>query len=133
MAKDKQQKIFTSNLNYYLQKVDKTQREVANKVGVSPQTFNTWCQGIAIPRMGKIQALADYFKIKKSDLIEEHDPDKQIQLEISASMSEILNLLLSSLEQLNEEGQEKIIEYASDLVASGKYKKHGEFELDKEA
>lgn len=70
--KNKQQQIFTTNLNRYLQQVDKTQREIAAKIGVSPQTFNTWCQGIAIPRMGKIQALADYFGINKSDLIEEH-------------------------------------------------------------
>ena len=45
--------------------------EIAKSIDVSPQTFNTWCQGIAIPRMGKVQALADYFHINKSDLIED--------------------------------------------------------------
>lgn len=72
MKDDKQQKIFTKNLNKFMAATDKSQREIASAVGVSPQTFNTWCQGIALPRMGKIQALADYFKINKSDLIEEH-------------------------------------------------------------
>ena len=47
------------------------QSEIAKRINVSPQTFNTWIQGKAIPRMGKIQLLADYFKIEKSDLIEE--------------------------------------------------------------
>lgn len=72
MSEREEKKIFTENLNKYLKLYDKTQLEVANAIGVSPQTFNTWVKGIAIPRMGKIQRLADYFHIKKSDLIEEH-------------------------------------------------------------
>jgi len=73
MRNDEQQRIFTKNLNHYIELSQKTQREIADAIGVSPQTFNTWCQGIAIPRMGKIQALADYFNINKSNLIEEHN------------------------------------------------------------
>ncbi|RHR72595.1 XRE family transcriptional regulator [Eubacterium sp. AF15-50] len=71
MSEDMQKIIFSKNLNNYIQKSGKTQLEIATKIGVSPQTFNTWCKGIAIPRMGKVQALADYFHINKSDLIED--------------------------------------------------------------
>nr|DAU00051.1 MAG TPA: Repressor protein CI [Caudoviricetes sp.] len=67
---EKQKKIFSSNLLHLLSKHNLTQKEVADKIGVSPQTFNTWCQGIAIPRMGKIQKLADYFNVNKSVLID---------------------------------------------------------------
>lgn len=66
-----QKKIFAKNLNRYLSINNKTQKEVADAINVSPQTFNTWCQGIALPRMGKVQRLADYFSINKSDLIDE--------------------------------------------------------------
>ena len=68
---DEQKNIFSNNLKYYMSINDVSQIEVANKIGVSPQTFNTWIQGIALPRMGKVQMLADYFGIRKSDLIEE--------------------------------------------------------------
>lgn len=71
MADDEQRKIFSKNLNKFLSLYEKSQKEVATAINVSPQTFNTWCQGIALPRMGKVQALADYFGIMKSDLIEE--------------------------------------------------------------
>lgn len=64
-------KIFASNLRRYLDKGNKTQREVADAIGVSPQTFNTWMQMVALPRMDKVQALADYFGINKSDLLED--------------------------------------------------------------
>ena len=67
-----QQKIiFSKNLRRYVSDAGKTQVEISSAIGVSPQTFNTWMQGIAIPRMGKIQALSDYFHINKSDLIED--------------------------------------------------------------
>lgn len=75
MSEDMQKTIFSRNLNSYIHRSGKTQLEIATKIGVSPQTFNTWCKGIAIPRMGKVQALADYFHINKSDLIE--DKSKQ--------------------------------------------------------
>lgn len=66
-----QKAIFSKNLNRYLSLNNKTQKEVAEAINVSPQTFNTWCQGIALPRMGKVQRLADYFGIGKSDLIDD--------------------------------------------------------------
>lgn len=69
---DKEQKmIFSTNLNRLLSATGKTQKEVAEVIGVSPQTFNTWCRCIALPRMGKVQRLADYFGVNKSDLIDE--------------------------------------------------------------
>lgn len=71
MADEEQKRIFSKNLNKYLLKFSKTQKEVADAIDVSPQTFNTWCQGIALPRMGKVQRLADYFGIGKTDLIDE--------------------------------------------------------------
>lgn len=71
MTDSEQKKIFAKNLTSLLSSRNKTQKEVADAIGVSPQTFNTWCQGIALPRMGKVQKLADYFSISKSDLIDE--------------------------------------------------------------
>lgn len=72
-----QKQIFSRNLLHYLNMKNKSQKEVADTIGVSPQTFNTWCQGIALPRMGKVQMLADYFGIEKSDLIEDKSTQKQ--------------------------------------------------------
>ena len=75
---DEQQKIiFATNLKHFIDKSEKTQKEVATAIGVSPQTLNTWLQRIALPRMGKIQLLADYFGISKTDLIDPKDPEIQ--------------------------------------------------------
>ena len=71
MSDELQKKIFAKNLRHYLDRENQTQKEVAEAIGVSPQTFNTWIQMVALPRMGKVQALADYFGINKSDLLED--------------------------------------------------------------
>ena len=71
MTDAEQKQILAKNLLTLLEKNGKTQREVADSISVSPQTFNTWCQGIALPRMGKIQKLADYFNVDKTFLIDQ--------------------------------------------------------------
>lgn len=73
MPIDKQKEIFSKNLKHLLDNSGKTQVEIAKDIGVSPQTMNTWVRGIAIPRMGKIQKLADYFGVDKSRLIDDSD------------------------------------------------------------
>ena len=93
MADEEQKKIFSKNLNNYLTLTNKTQREVAEAIGVSPQTFNTWCQGIALPRMGKVQLLADYFKIGKTDLIDNKTPEltARDEKDIAKDLDSIMN------------------------------------------
>lgn len=89
MADEDQKRIFSKNLNKYLSLFNKTQKEVADSIGVSPQTFNTWCQGIALPRMGKVQALADYFEIGKTDLIDEKEISESSQYYLNEETRQI--------------------------------------------
>ena len=74
---ERQRAIFSKNLNRLLDLTEKSQKEVAEAIGVMPQTFNTWTQGIAIPRMGKLQMLADYFQIPKAALLEDPSTGKK--------------------------------------------------------
>lgn len=59
------------NLRYYVEKSGKTQKEISEVVGVASSTFNDWMKAKKYPRIDKIEILADYFGILKSDLIEE--------------------------------------------------------------
>lgn len=45
------------------------------------------------------------------------------QAEGSIQLSDMERTLLSNFRQLNEEGQEKVFVYVSDLIASGRYTK----------
>lgn len=63
--------VMAKNLHYYLERSGKTQKEMSEIVGVATSTFNDWMKAKAYPRIDKIEILANYFKILKSDLIEE--------------------------------------------------------------
>lgn len=73
MTDDEQRKIFSKNINKYIEQSGKLQKEIAKELGYSPTTFNTWCVGKIIPSAGKIQKIADYFNIGKSDLLDDKD------------------------------------------------------------
>lgn len=104
MSEDMQRFIFKNNLNNILAEKRKTQKEVAEAIGVSPQTFNTWCQGIAIPRMGKIQLLADYFGINKSDLID--PPSSPAASGVQIELTEVEAEHIRRYRYLDESGRE---------------------------
>lgn len=70
LSDTEQKRIFANNLRDALNRSGKQQIEVARAIGVSQQTFNTWCRGIALPRIGKLERLANYLGIRKSDLID---------------------------------------------------------------
>ena len=76
MTDEKQKLLFSSNLSRLIEDRNLKQAEIAEYIGVSPQTFNTWVKGIAFPRMGKVQKIADFFNVPKSYLIEEHSDDE---------------------------------------------------------
>lgn len=93
MADEKERHIFAKNLNYYISLNGKQQNEVARDIGENPSTLNMWCKGNSIPGLGKIQKLADYFKIGKSDLTDEKlDSDPVMDARI-LSDTETMNMI----------------------------------------
>lgn len=93
MSDEKQKRIFAKNLNYYISLNDKQQNEVAKDIGEKPSTLNMWCKGNSLPGLGKIQKLADYFKIGKSDLTDDKlDSDAGFDARVLADM-DILEMI----------------------------------------
>lgn len=63
--------VFAKNLRRHMESKGITQKELAEIIGVSAPTMNDWLQAKKYPRIDKIEKLADYFGVLKSDLIEE--------------------------------------------------------------
>lgn len=92
--------------------LDYTLLDIAKKVGVSEATVQRWESGnIKNLRYDKIIALSEVLNISPAQLMG-WDNDS------SHDSSQILSII----EQLNAEGQEKVLNYAKDLVSSGNYK-----------
>ena len=86
---------FAKNLEKYLNRSGKSQREMAEIVGVSSSTFNEWMKAKKYPRIDKIEFMAEYFGILKSDLIEDAD-DKKIspdELQLTEGEKAFIKLL----------------------------------------
>jgi len=64
-------KTMAENLSYYIDLSGKNQKELAEIFGVAYSTFNDWVNGKKYPRIDKIEMMANYFGIQKSDLIED--------------------------------------------------------------
>lgn len=63
-----QKKIFASNLKMHMG--DRSQKEIADRLGVSTQVFNNWYKGKALPKVSMIQKIADFFRVPMSALVD---------------------------------------------------------------
>lgn len=55
-----------------MDKNGKKQIDLINDLGYNKSAVSTWCNGTRLPRMDKVEALAKYLGISRSDLMEEH-------------------------------------------------------------
>ena len=66
-------RVFAKNLRHYMSLNGKNQTDLIKDLGFSSSTISNWCTGQKLPRMDKIQVLADYFHITRADLLEDAD------------------------------------------------------------
>ena len=66
--------IFSKNLRYYLDRTNKSQTDLVKDLNFRQATVSDWLNAKKFPRIDKIETLANYFNIEKSDLIEERKP-----------------------------------------------------------
>ena len=62
--------IFAKNLNFYMSINKKDRNDLSRDLNLPYTTITSWCKGEFYPRIDKIQLLANYFGIQKSDLVE---------------------------------------------------------------
>lgn len=71
MATENQKRTFAKNFSHYLEIKGVTRADISRLLGYPETTLANWANGVNYPRIDKIQELADFFGIKKSDLIED--------------------------------------------------------------
>lgn len=82
----------------------KSQIDLINDLGLNKSAVSTWCNGTRLPRMDKVNMLAEYFHCNRSDLIEEKDDSKEPEL-TARDEKDIAKILEQTKEQLlSQEG-----------------------------
>lgn len=81
---DELKKIMAKNIQKYLDRKGISQTDMAKDLGFPEMTVSNWLNAKTYPRPDKIQMMADYFNIRRSDLIEESNeeiPENMYQIE----------------------------------------------------
>lgn len=102
--------IFSKQLKHQLQIHEMTQSDLAKRLGVSTQSVTNWCKGAKTPRMDKVDSMCKIFNCRRSDLMEE---------ESSIPLNNNDKTILDKYHLLNDEGQQRLLERADELIELG--------------
>lgn len=87
MHTDENKKIMAANIKRYMEAKGVTNQQLCEALGFKYTTFLDWIKAVTYPRIGKIEAMAAYFGIQKSDLIEEKlTPEKEADADFLADV-----------------------------------------------
>ena len=70
--------ILAQNIRHYMELNNKTRNEMCEALGVKYTTFADWVNAKTYPRIDRIEQMAEYFGIGKSELMEERLPNGAI-------------------------------------------------------
>ena len=97
--------IFASNLSALVQQTGRSQREVAEKMGVPAPNLSVWMQGIKLPRPDALEVIAAFFGVCVADLFAEPGT---VPKPPKTDASDLLDLFNS----LNDKSKNRVLAYA---------------------
>lgn len=65
--------VMSKNIKKYMDKLGIERSKLADDLNVSYSTISDWINAKTYPRIDKIELMANYFKVTKADLVEEHE------------------------------------------------------------
>ena len=116
-----------------------TQEEFGKSVGVAKTTYNNYEKGEREPKSDFWIAVAKRYGVTIDYLMGYSDTPTMIAPDVSSEnrggmlTKNEVSRLSEAMGQMNEEGREKVVEYAEDLAAGGQYKKINQHSMAKEA
>lgn len=96
-----------------------SKNKLVSILGINKNSFVDWENRGNIPSGDVVAKIADYFHVSTDYLLGRTDSKEPPE----ASGGPLRSALLGNFDQLNLEGQERLVETSDDMVSSGKYKK----------
>nr|DAW75267.1 MAG TPA: Repressor protein CI [Caudoviricetes sp.] len=113
MSDNKSKEIFSANLENLMSSRGIDRNKLCSDLGLKYTTVRDWLKGITYPRIGKIELLADYFGINKSDLIE--DKNQEIK-ELKIPTSPLVQKITEKVVKLTTPRKQKVLRYADEQL-----------------
>ena len=107
--------VFAFNLRKQMEIHGRTRNDICKALDISYFTVSDWVNGKKYPRMDKVEMLANYFGILKSDLIEDKE-EKNSPDPIKLTEGE--EMLLKLFRQIPEENRGMVLEMIRAAVKS---------------
>ena len=118
------------NIKKYRIKLNLTQQQLADLTGYGDRSSIAKIEkGLVDLSQSKLELFAKVLHVSPGELMGNVAEMPEPSSEQTDPAEEHL---LSTFRQLNDEGQEKLVDYADDLAASGRYKKGNSFEVVEE-
>lgn len=102
------------NIQHYMNINNKTRGEICGALGIKYTTLCDWINAKTYPRIDKIEAMANYFGIEKSDLVEKRSPNETPDLDIRRIERARQNMPQSEKEKMMRILKASFEEYFSD-------------------
>lgn len=83
MEHDENKKIMADNIQRYMDQRGITRHQLCDALDIKYTTLRDWLKGLTYPRIGKVEAMANYFGCEKSDLIEQKTDDSVRDVQIT--------------------------------------------------
>lgn len=113
MSSTENKKVFARNLRRLLDERGMQDKDLIEITGASQTAVSDWLNAKKYPRIDKIEKLANFFGVKKSDLIED-------RIAYAEYKEEIIDSLVSKYMLLSDSEKEKALDYLNYLVEQSK-------------
>lgn len=110
IAENKQ--IMARNIKRYMESKGVTNQQLCDALDFKYTTFMDWIKGVTYPRIGKVEAMANYFGCEKSDLIE----DKEKKPTEDDGLSEKRKALIDFAKSVPEDKADMILRVMKSIV-----------------
>ena len=105
--------IFANNLSFYMEQKGVDRNTLCADLDLKYTTVRDWLKGITYPRIGKIELLANYFNINKSDLIEN-------KISTAQPSDSLLEEITNTARKLSVENKKIVLRTSEDLLKEQK-------------
>lgn len=103
--------VFPRKLLHYMTLNNKTRNDLVRDLGFKYSTIRDWEKGLTIPRMEKVEVLANYFGCENSDLIE----DKEKPTAETDGLSKEKQELIEHIKDLPEDKIQLLLQVAKSI------------------
>ena len=112
MSAEENKRIMAKNIKRYMEQKGVTNQQVCDALGFKYTTFMDWIKAVTYPRIGKVEAMANYFGCEKSDLIE----DKKTPTVQDDGLSDNQRLLIEFAKSVPDDKAQMILRVMKSIV-----------------